>query len=165
MTNFIKFKLLRRIHFGMNNIITNKYGVSLIELMIASVILALIMLPVFLAFSSGNRNLKVTSAEFMAHTAALELMEQIVSLPYDKIPLGIFENDKIQKGKYMGNSGITFNVTSRKNCKSKIILESIDKNGKTKFKKVSILIEFPETAFSTKNRTINLKTLVANEKI
>lgn len=149
----------------MNNILEKKRGVSLVELMIASVILALIMLPVFLAFSSGNRNLKITSAEFMAHTAALELMEQIVSLPYDKIPLGVFNNDKIQKGKYMGNSGVTFNITSRKNCKSKIILDAIEKNGKEKFKKVSIFIEFPETASSKKNRTINLKTLVANEKI
>lgn len=140
-------------------------GVSLVEIMMATGIFALIMLPVFLAFTSGNRNLKVTRSEFKAHTAALEIMEQVISLPYDKIPTGHFGPGKIKNGKPMGNSGITFSITDRPNYNADLLIETMKKNGKEKFKKISVTIEFPETSASKRNRKVTIKTLVANENV
>lgn len=144
---------------------TNKRnGVSLVELAIAASLFALMMLPVFLAFTSGNRNLKVTNSEFMAHTAAIEIMEQIISLPYDRIPLGHFVGNQVKTGKFMGNSDIPFKITDRKGYVADVLIESLKKNGKDKYKKLSVTITFPEMTGSKKDRKVTLKTLVANEK-
>ena len=62
-----------------------KRGLSLVEITLSMAILIIVMLPTFMTFSSGSRGIQMTDAEFRAHSAAIELMEQTMSLPFDML--------------------------------------------------------------------------------
>ena len=163
MIVFIKFLLIQRIHSGMNN--SRRKGLSMIEITLSIGILAMIMLPVFMTFSSGNRNIQLTEAEFRAHTAALEMMEQIVSLPFKHIPLGIFPAKTIINGGSFGAGPVTFRITTVEDIFPEIQVEAVKRDNKTVFKKITVKIKFPATKNSERHREFVLKTIIANENI
>lgn len=140
-------------------------GLSMIEITLSLGILAMIMLPVFMTFSSGNRNMQITESEFRAHTAALELMEQIVSLPFKLIPPGAFAPEKVANGLPFGAGPITFRITTSENIFPEIRIEEMKRESKILFKKVTVKIRFPSTKNSERMREFVLKTIVANENI
>lgn len=142
---------------------TNKKGLSLIELTISLGIFAVILLPVFFTFSSGSQNLMVTETEYRAHTNALELMEQLISLPFELIPVGQFNSDQIKGNDEQQKPPIPFKITENKNFKPRVEISEVKKNNKVVFKKISVSIDFPTSKVNERNRKIEIKTLVANE--
>lgn len=140
-------------------------GLSMIEITISMGILAMIMLPVFMTFSSGNRNMQMTEAEFRAHTAAIELMEQLVSLPFKLIQPGKYSSEQVKDGQQFGNTPVVFKISEIENYQSEIRVEEIKKSGKVLFKKIAITVKFPATAKADRIREFTLKTMVANENI
>lgn len=140
-------------------------GLSMIEITLSLGILAMIMLPVFMTFSSGNRNMQITESEFRAHTAALELMEQIVSLPFKHIPAGAFPTEKVANGLPFGAGPIAFRITPAENLFPELRIEDMKRENKTLFKKVTVKIRFPSTKNSERMREFVLKTIIANENI
>ena len=142
---------------------TNKKGLSLIELTISLGIFAVILLPVFFTFSSGSQNLMVTETEYRAHTNALELMEQLISLPFELIPVGQFNSDQIKGNDEQQKPPIPFKITENKNFKPRVEISEVKKNNKVVFKKISVIIDFPTSKVNERNRKIEIKTLVANE--
>lgn len=137
----------------------------MLEITFSIGILAMIMLPVFMTFSSGNRNMQITEAEFRAHTAALELMEQIVSLPFKHIPPGAITAEKILNGQPFGPGPINFKTTSVNEFFPEILIEEMKRENKVPFKKITVKIRFPSTKKSERLREFVLKTIVANENI
>ncbi|MGM0600318.1 MAG: PilW family protein [Candidatus Rifleibacteriota bacterium] len=142
---------------------TNRKGLSLIELTISLGIFAVILLPVFFTFSSGSQNLMVTDTEFRAHANALELMEQLISLPFELIPVGKFNSDQIKGIDEQQKPKIPFKITENKDFKPNVEINEIKKNNKVVFKKISVSINFPASKVNERNRKIEIKTLVANE--
>lgn len=140
----------------------NKQGLSLIELMMAIGLLAAIMLPVFIMFSTGTRNIQVTESEFRAHTAALELMEQIISLPFHHIPTGDFAAQQTKNGMPFGE--LSFKTSDAEGVDAKISIEELKRNGKVRFKKVAVTVSFLPSRHSENSKKFTIKTLVANEK-
>ena len=76
-------------------------GVSLIEVLLAAGVLAAVMIPVMITFGSSNRGINMTSEEFIAHTAGIELLEQTMAVPFALLPTGNFPNDAIQDNHVM----------------------------------------------------------------
>jgi len=138
-------------------------GLSLIEIVLSMGILSLIMLPVFMTFSSGNVNIQVTESEFRAHTAALELMEQIVSLPFNLIKPGSYDSSQVVDGSQLANSPVLFRITPVDDLKPSLKIEEIKRDNKVVFKKITVKIGFPSARAADKTREFILKTLVANE--
>lgn len=145
----------------------NKYraGLSLIEIVLSMGILSLIMLPVFMTFSSGNVNMQVTESEFRAHTAALELMEQIVSLPFNLIKTGEYDSAQIADGRSFAKSPVVFRLSENPELRPSLKIEEIKRENKIVFKKITVKIAYPSARISDKTREFTLKTLVANENI
>jgi prepilin-type N-terminal cleavage/methylation domain-containing protein len=141
-----------------------KQGVSLVEILIAMGILGLILLPVFFTFSSGNRNMMVTETEFRAHTMALEIMEQLVSLPFKLIPSGKFAAEEIKAQKAAKNMAVPFSYNDVADFEPQLEINEIKKDGKVRFKKISLTVTFPASKADKRERKIELKTLVANEE-
>jgi prepilin-type N-terminal cleavage/methylation domain-containing protein len=142
-----------------------KSGLSLIEIMLSLAIFAIILLPVFMTFSSGNKNIMITETEFRAHTAALEIMEQIISLPFELIPVGKFSSRQIKSDDPENPSPIPFNVTANSSFQPELEITPVKKNDKVRFKKISVIMKFPAAKTDKRERKIELKTLVANEEI
>ncbi|MEW6709489.1 MAG: prepilin-type N-terminal cleavage/methylation domain-containing protein [Candidatus Riflebacteria bacterium] len=139
-------------------------GISLVEIMVSMGILSLILIPVFFTFSSGNRNMMISENEFRAHTAALEIIEQLISLPFKHIPVGIFNSDAIT-GKTDDDLGIVpFNVSENPDFKPEVKISEIKKNGRLRFKKIEVKIIYPAAKTDKRERKFVLKTLVANEE-
>jgi hypothetical protein len=147
----------------MNNI--RKNGLSLVEIILSMGILAMIMLPVFMTFSSGNANIQITESEFRAHTAALELMEQIISLPFNLIKAGSYDAAKIVDGGAFADSPILFRLSENPDLKPFLQVEEVKRGEKIVFKKITVKIAYPSARASGRMRDFTLKTLVANENI
>lgn len=144
----------------MNN---KRCGLSIIEITISMGILALIMLPVFMTFSTGNRNMQLTESEFRAHTAAIEIMEQLVSLPFKLLQPGKYSSEQVKNGQQFGNTPVVFKISELEDYHPSISIEEVKKAGKTIFKKISITIKYPAARKSERMREFTLKTMVANE--
>ncbi len=137
----------------------------MIEIVFSIGILALIMLPVFMTFSSGNRNIMLTEAEFRAHTAAIELMEQIVSLPFKYLKAGEYADEAIVDGGNLGEGPILFKISKIKDIWRKMKIEDIKRDNKILFKKVTVNITFRAAPGAERIREFFMKTLVANENL
>jgi len=146
----------------------NKYkrdGLSMIEIVFSIGILSLIMLPVFMTFSSGNRNIQLTDAEFRAHTAAIELMEQTVSLPFEQIQSGEYTSDMIIDDGKFADGPVLFKLSPAEDLWRSMKIEDIKRDNKILFKKVTVTIRFVAAPGSERIREFFMKTLVANEKL
>lgn len=137
----------------------------MLEIVFSVGILALIMLPVFMTFSSGNRNIMLTEGEFRAHTAALELMEQIVSLPFKQIITGEYADTEITDGGPFAAGPVLFKLTPAKDLWRELKIEDIKRDNKVVFKKVTVTIKFTAAKNSDRIREFFMKTLVANENL
>jgi hypothetical protein len=140
-------------------------GLSMLEIVFSVGILALIMLPVFMTFSSGNRHMQMTEAEFRAHTAAIELMEQIISLPFAQIKSGDYQNEEIADGARFAETPILFRLTPVDDISRTMKIEDIKRNDKVPFKKVTVTIKFAAAPGSKQIREFFMKALVANENL
>lgn len=140
-------------------------GISLVEIVLSMGILVVIMLPVFMTFSSGNRNMQVTESEFRAHTAALELLEQTISLPFNLIKTGSYDSSQVINGQPFSKSPVQFMLSENSDLKPELRVEEIKRGDKVVFKKVTVKVVFPAAKNSEKMREFTLKTIVANENI
>jgi len=147
----------------MNN--STRRGLSMLEIVFSAGILAMIMLPVFMTFSTGNRNIQLTDAEFRAHTAAIELMEQIISLPFGQIKSGEYESDVIVDGGQFADGPVLFKFSPAEDLWRSMKVEDIRRDGKTLFKKVTVTIKYVAAPGSDRIREFFMKTLVANENL
>ena len=100
-------------------------GLSLVEIMLSMGILVVIMLPVFMTFSSGNRSMQVTESEFRTHTAALELMEQLISLPFGLIKAGSYKAGQIVDGQPFANSPVLFRLSQNPDLQPELNISEI----------------------------------------
>lgn len=139
----------------------SKSGISLIEIIVAIGLLAAVLAPVFLIFSSGNRNMEMTEAEFRAHNCAIEIMEQIISLPYKHIKSGTYTSSDVKNGLNFANSAILYKISE--NYESELKVEDMKEKGKSIFKKVSVKVSYQATKNSASKRSFTIKTMVANE--
>jgi len=137
----------------------------MLEIVFSVGILALIMLPVFMTFSTGSRNIQLTDAEFRAHTAAIELMEQIVSLPFEMIKSGEYDSDAIVDGGQFAGGPVLFKLSTAADLWRAMKVEDIRRDGKILFKKVTVTIRFAAAPGSERIREFFMKTLVANENL
>ena len=137
----------------------------MIEITFSIGILALIMLPVFMTFSTGNRNMQMTEAEFRAHTAALELMEQIISLPFKQIKTGEYDDTQITDDGPFAAGPVLFKITPVEDLWRELKIDDIKRDNKVIFKKVTVTIKFAAAPNSDRIREFFMKTLVANENL
>lgn len=143
----------------------SRIGLSLVEITLSMGILILVMLPSFMAFSSGNQGIQMTETEFRAHTAALELIEQIMSLPFNMIKPGFYNSSEITEGAKFANGPAVYHISFTKEYKPSINIEDITKNNKVIFKKITVTIKYPITKGSNQERDFSIKVIVNNDKI
>lgn len=140
-------------------------GLSLVEITISMSILILIMLPSFMAFSSGNQGILMTDSEFRAHSAALELLEQTMSLPFDMLKTGYYESDAIVDGANFADTPVVYHLSFGSEYKPTMSIEDIKKNNKVIFKKITVSIKYPITKGSSQERDFSIKVIVNNDGI
>ena len=142
-----------------------KRALSLVEITISMAILILVMLPSFLAFSSGSQGIQMTESEFRAHNAALELMEQTISLPFNMIKPGFYEEDVIKNGANVADTDAIYHLSFSSDYKLSMTVEDIVKNNKVFFKKVTVNVKYPITKNSDKKKDFSIKVIINNDNI
>jgi hypothetical protein len=147
----------------------SRAGVSLVEILLAAGILAAVMVPVMITFGSSNRGIIMTADEFLAHTAAIELLEQTMAVPFAMLPTGNFTNEQIQDGKPIDlrQSPLKFRVSEVPGLvieREVDITPLLDAQNRLRFKKVDVRVRFSPADGKTKARVVDLKGLLANEE-
>ena len=146
-------------------IIMGKKALSLVEITISMAILILVMLPSFLAFSSGNQGIQMTESEFRAHSAALELMEQTISLPFNMIKAGSYGEEQIKDGAYFSDTKAKYHLSFSSDYKLSMTVEDIFKNNRVYFKKVVVNVKYPITKGSEQKKNFCVKVIINNDNI
>ena len=140
-------------------------GLSLVEITISMAILILIMLPSFLAFSSGNQGIQMTESEFRAHNAAIEIVEQIISLPFNMVKTGFYDENTLFDGAKFADTPAIFHLSFNSDYRPKLLIEDIVKNNKVVFKKITVTINYPVTKLSNQRKDFNVKVIINNDTL
>ena len=140
-----------------------KKGFTLIEVLIGASVFAIFSVPIFYIFSSSMQQIQVGESEFRAHNAAIEIVEQIISLPFKYIVSGKYDKEKTKDGDKLGNAEIIFKRTSSNDAE--IEIEDIEKNGVVLFKKITVKVYYLSSSKNKQQKNVTIKTMVANEKI
>ena len=143
----------------------NRKALSLVEITISMSLLILVMLPSFWAFSSGNQGIQMTDSEFRAHSAAIEIMEQTISLPFYMLKAGVYNKDSIVDGKKFGKTEAVFHLSFSNDFQPQMIIEDIVRNKMVVFKKITVTINYPVTRGSEMRRDFSIKVIVNNDNI
>ncbi len=152
---------MKATHSGMNN-----RGMSLVEILVAAGVLSLILLPVALSFSSGAKGIQMTHEEMTAHHAAIELMEQLQSLPFALVPAGNWSHDQIRSGqRLVPSSPVTFQTTPLEGFERRLSVTELSKDGRVRFKKIEITVSWKGSDGKGPARSFSVKGLLANETL
>lgn len=135
---------------------------TLIEVVVAAAVFAAVSIPIFYIFGSSQRNMQMTEAEFKAHNAAIEVMEQTLSIPFKYMKAGNYGKDVVKDEETFGESNIKFKRNS--DLPTELVIEDIVQDGKILFKKISVSVEYFPANGVTQSRKTVLKTMVANEQ-
>lgn len=142
-----------------------KKALSLVEITISMAILIMVMLPSFLAFSSGSQGIQMTESEFRAHSAALELMEQTISLPFNMIKPGFYEENAIKDGANFADTDAKYHLSFNSDYKLSMTVEDIVKSNKVFFKKITVNVKYPITKNSGQKKDFSIKVIINNDNI
>ena len=142
------------------------HGFTLAEVLVAAGVLSFLLVPIMLSFSAGNRGIQMTSEEFSAQNAAIELLEQLSATPFHLLPTGTFNNALIRSGGAMSPTcPIRFHVSDIFGVDREVKITELKKDGLLRFKKIEIVISWKALDGKGTPRSIALKGLVANESL
>jgi len=150
----------------MNNIISYSYrrAVTLVEILVAVALLSTVMIPVLFSFSAGSRGLAMSAEDLTVHTAAIELLEQVMAAPFDLVPTGTFTNDRIRDDQpFSPATPLRFHVSDVPGIERGLEIAEITKNGRVCMKKVEVTVTLTSGDAKTQSRSFTLKCLLARE--
>ena len=99
--------------------------------------------------------MEMTEAEFRAHNCAIEIMEQIISLPYKHIKSNTYTSSEVKNGLNFANSAILYKISE--NYESRTQGRRYERKGKSIFKKVSVKVSYQATKNSASSAALQLK--------
>ena len=142
-------------------------GVSFIEVLLAMAILSALMIPVMISFGASSSGIQMTSEELIAHTAAMELLEQTMAVPFDILPIGSFSGNQINAGQKIDEtqSPLRYHISPTPDLAivRSLKVTPLIKDNKTRFKKVDVEVTWVSRDGKNK-RNVTLKGLIANEE-
>jgi len=151
---------------GMNNIFMRLYrrALTLVEILVAVGLLSAVMIPVMLTFGAGSRGLTMSAEDLTTHTAALELVEQMMAAPFDLVPTGVFSHDRIRDGQTMSpTTPLQFHVSDVPGIERRMTVSEVSKNGVVRFKKIVVTVTMAGRDAKGSGRSVTVKTLLAKE--
>jgi len=128
---------------------SNHSGFSLIELMVAVVILAMAIFGIFHAYSTGFMGMADARAVTVATNYAREAMEDIKNMDFDKIPASESSSVTVNGIKYIRQ------VIVQENPNIKRVVTTVtweDRNGKQKMVETDMVVHFIETTAGNPTR-------------
>ncbi|HNW34054.1 MAG TPA: prepilin-type N-terminal cleavage/methylation domain-containing protein [Candidatus Ozemobacteraceae bacterium] len=139
-------------------------ALTLVEILVAVGLMSAVMIPVMVSFGAGNRGLSMSSEELTTHTAAIELLEQIMASPFDLVPTGVFRNEQIRDGQLMSSATpLRFHISSVPDIERQLLVTNIEKDGRVRLKKVAVTITLKDRDSKAQPRRFTVKSLLARE--
>ena len=134
-------------------------GFSLAEAMIATVILSAAAAGVLLPFASGAAVRAEGTRRTMAAKLAADLMEKIVTTPFDQI-VSIYDGYTEQQGQVKDASGVIFTDSNYSNFSrdagcTYVYVPQESGNMAAKFIRVTVRVYYRETEIATVSRLIS----------
>lgn len=152
----------------MNNIYryTSRSGVTLVEILVAVALLSTVMIPVLFSFTAGSRGLAMSAEDLTIHTAAIELLEQVMAAPFDLVPAGTYPNGRICDGQpFSPATPLRFHISDVPGIERELEIAEITKNDRVCLKKATVTITLTLRPDESKAqaRRFSLKCLLAKE--
>ncbi|MBI3038438.1 hypothetical protein HYY75_05220 [bacterium] len=141
-------------------------GFTFFELTFALFILILMLGPLIFLSGESRRGMGVNIEDMFAHCAAYELTEQVFSIPFSELPIGVIENDRIKDGVPIATgSHWLFCISDIGSLSRKIEISEFQKDGLLKYKKINVQIMWKPLEGAGSSRSLTQTTLYANENL
>ena len=122
------------------------------------------MTPVMFAFGAGSRGIQMTQEEFVAHNAALELLEQLNAVPFALLPAGKFGDAELRDSLPIGSKcPLKFHISQVPDIQRGLEIKELKQGTSLRFKKIEATIVLLDRKGKPTGRTVVLKSLLANE--
>ncbi|MBF0499154.1 MAG: prepilin-type N-terminal cleavage/methylation domain-containing protein [Candidatus Riflebacteria bacterium] len=119
-------------------------GFTLVEILAAFFLLLLFLTPVLFLLQSSTRGITLTTDDIAAHCAANELVEQLLSIPYDEVPTGVFTDARIIDQQLIGSdSSWPFRISVAEKISRQIEICEISKDDRPRCKKIKVSLSMP----------------------
>ncbi len=142
----------------------HRRALTLVEILVAVGLLSAVMIPVMLTFGAGSRGLTMSAEDLTTHTAALELVEQMMAAPFDLVPTGVFPHDRIRDNQAMSPATpLRFHISDVPGIERRMTVSEVSKNGVVRFKKIAVTVTMTGQNAKGSGRSVTVKTLLAKE--
>lgn len=154
---------------GTNSRRTFRPGFSLVEVGIAVLLLAVVMIPILTLSEGGSRNIRTTTEALAAHAAALELLEQVLIIPCRSLPVGAWDDARLRDGAAMApGHAWRFHLSPVPDLRRRLEISDLSKDGRVRFRKIAVEVEWqagpggpPAPGAGPAARKVRLSGLVA----
>jgi len=139
-------------------------GFTLLEILAAFFLLLLFLAPVLYLLQSSTRGMALNQDEVTGHVAAFELIEQVLSLPYDDVPVGVFGDARIGDGLPMASgTSWVFRIAATGRFLRQLEISETVTGGRARYKKIAVTVTFPPPPGAVNPRTLVRTVLYAKE--
>ncbi len=143
-----------------------KNGFTFLELLTALTLLALLLTPVLYLLQSSTRGIAMNRDEISAHSAAYELLEQLLSIPYEDLPVGTFDPALISELQTTGSgTAWPFHISNSGPFSRSLEISEFSSDNRARYKKITVTLSLPASIASGTGRTFSRTVLYAKETL
>lgn len=143
-----------------------KRGFTLLEVLAAIFIFALLLGSVLYLLQSGTRTMSMNRDDFIAHCAVYELAEQLLSIPWNDVPTGIFTDSDLLDGQPLATAStwlLRLSPTEKAARRLEIVMINAPRG--PAFKKIAVTLTYPALPGSQTLRQFTRTILYAKETL
>lgn len=127
----------------------NKFAFTMVELVVAISILAMLGTFVALLFSNDRKGVQLSNQDLMINLAATEILDQILSMPASAFEEGAYSEEDLRENKPCRKSGMKLLITKYDKLSRKLDLVKIEENNSE-----SLLISLSVSSISPLNKKV-----------
>ncbi len=120
----------------------NKHsGFTLFELIISLALLTFLLGQLVLYMAENRQGIVLNKESIVAHSAANEIIEQLLSVPFEDLADAVYEDGQLADGNPLVSSGSwKFKLANNDGFQRRVEIASVLKNDLVQYKKISVEI-------------------------
>lgn len=143
--------------------IRGRQGFTILEMLAALFILVLFLAPVLFFLQTSTRGIAINREDVLLHCASCELIEQLLSIPYEELPTGVFDDPHLTNQQLIGSSSWPFRISGPVRISRRLDISEVTAENRPRFKKIKVSLSLPLLSGSSAPRNFSRTVLYVKE--
>ena len=144
---------------------TRKRGLTILEILAAIFILALFLAPVMFFLQTSSRGIAINRDDVIMHCASCELVEQLLSIPYEELPVGVFDDPQIADQQMIGSGSLAFRIGNTEKISRQLDISEVTTENRPRLKKIKVTLTLPALSGGLAPRNFSRTVLYVKETL